>query len=149
MIQAAAVLYAVVCGGVIVFQICLIAGAPWGRLTQGGTHPEALPRSGRVFAAISAVLLTLMAGSVLSAAGYLAELASVDGLGCTGNSGGFDPSKLDYAVTSRAPVMGSDDNRDVRHGSAGVARMRESLRLNPHFLNKQPVATCRGTNDSQ
>jgi hypothetical protein len=68
LIQLAAWLYALVCAGVIVFQICLIAGAPWGRLTQGGGHPGALPASGRVFAAVSVVLLTLMAASVLSAA---------------------------------------------------------------------------------
>jgi hypothetical protein len=84
LIQAAAVLYAVVCGGVIVFQICLIAGAPWGRLTQGGTHPEALPGSGRVFAAISAVLLTLMAGSVLSAAGIWPNWPRCMGWGALG-----------------------------------------------------------------
>lgn len=69
MIQASAVLYAVICAGVIGFQICLIGGAPWGRLTQGGSHPEALPGSNRVFAAISIVLLTLMVCSILSAAG--------------------------------------------------------------------------------
>lgn len=69
MIQYAALLYAVICGGVIVFQICLIAGAPWGRLTQGGNHAEALPVSGRVIAAFSALLLILMTGSLLSVAG--------------------------------------------------------------------------------
>ena len=68
LIHSAAVMYAVICAGVIVFQFCLVAGAPWGRLTQGGQHPKALPKSGRVFAAISVVLLTLMAGSILSAA---------------------------------------------------------------------------------
>jgi len=69
MVQSAALLYAVFCGGVIVFQIGLIAGAPWGRLTQGGNHPDVLPGSGRVIAAISAFLLILMAGSFLSVAG--------------------------------------------------------------------------------
>ncbi len=67
--QVSAFVYAGLCAGVIIFQLCLIAGAPWGRLTQGGSHPGILPQSGRVFAAISAVLLTLMAGSILSAAG--------------------------------------------------------------------------------
>lgn len=65
----AAVLYAAICAGVIVFQICLIAGAPWGQITQGGKHPKSLPGSGRVFAGISVILLMLMTGSILSAAG--------------------------------------------------------------------------------
>ena len=69
MIQYAALLYAVFCGGVILFQLCLISGAPWGRLTQGGAHPEALPRSGKAIAAISILLLVLMTMSLLSAAG--------------------------------------------------------------------------------
>lgn len=69
LVEASAIAYAVICGCVIVFQFCLISGAPWGRLTQGGTNPGALPVSGRVAAVVSAVLLTLMAGSILSAAG--------------------------------------------------------------------------------
>jgi len=64
-------LYALLCSGVIVFQFCLIAGAPWGRLTQGGAHPGALTVSGRMFAAASVVLLSLMAASILSAAEVL------------------------------------------------------------------------------
>lgn len=69
MIQSSAALYAVICSGIIVFQICLISGAPWGRLTQGGKHPGALPKAGRVAAFFSIILLTLMAGSILSPAG--------------------------------------------------------------------------------
>lgn len=69
MVQSAALVYAACCAAVIVFQFCLIAGAPWGRLTQGGQHSGALPGQNRVFAAISIVLLIGMAGSLLSAAG--------------------------------------------------------------------------------
>jgi len=69
MVQWAALLYAVFCGGAIMFQICLIAGAPWGSLTQGGTHPTTLPTSRRAIAAISVLILALMAGSLLSVAG--------------------------------------------------------------------------------
>lgn len=65
----ASLLYAVICFGVTVFQICLICGAPWGRITQGGTHPKSLPISSRVFAGVSIILLTVMAGSIISAAG--------------------------------------------------------------------------------
>lgn len=69
MIQTSAMLYAAICAVVIVFQFCLIAGAPWGPLTQGGKHPGALPTSGRVAAALSTLLLAAMACSILSAAG--------------------------------------------------------------------------------
>ncbi|MGQ7843790.1 hypothetical protein ACUNV4_04900 [Granulosicoccus sp. 3-233] len=68
MIHGAAIAYALIIVGVIAFQFCLMAGAPWGRLTQGGQHPGALPLSGRMVAAISVVLLVFMAGSILSAA---------------------------------------------------------------------------------
>lgn len=60
--------YAVTCTGVIAFQFALIAGAPWGHLTQGGGHEGTLPRGGRFFAGISVVLLAAMAMSILSAA---------------------------------------------------------------------------------
>ena len=67
-VELSAYLYAAICVGVIVFQICLIAGAPWGRLTQGGRVDGALPVAGRVGAFISIFLLTAMAWAVLSAA---------------------------------------------------------------------------------
>jgi len=66
--SGAAILYAVICTGVIAFQCCLMAGAPWGRVTQGGQHAGTLPLSGRVIAAISVPLLTFMAAATLSAA---------------------------------------------------------------------------------
>ncbi len=64
-----AMAYLITCLGVIGFQIALIAGAPWGRITQGGTHEGALPRRGRCMAALSVVLLAGMACAILSAAG--------------------------------------------------------------------------------
>lgn len=61
--------YAIACLGVIGFQIALIAGAPWGRITQGGKHEGALPLSGRVAAFVSIFILAAMAGAILSVAG--------------------------------------------------------------------------------
>lgn len=69
MVQIAATLYVVVMAGVIVFQFCLIAGAPWGRLTQGGRYEGALPVPGRVAAVLSVPLLLCMGAGVTSAAG--------------------------------------------------------------------------------
>lgn len=65
-----ATLYAVAIAGVIAFQIALIAGAPWGHLTQGGQVQGALPKSGRVIAVISIPINLCMALAILSAAGF-------------------------------------------------------------------------------
>lgn len=70
MIQSAAFGYCALCLVVVGFQLCMIAGAPWGRLTQGGAHPGTLPISGRIAAGFSIVLMLVMAASILSAAGF-------------------------------------------------------------------------------
>ena len=67
--EIAAFTYGAICLGVIAFQVALIAGAPWGRLTQGGSHDGPLPVAGRIGAAVSIVLLAAMAAAVISAAG--------------------------------------------------------------------------------
>lgn len=69
MTQSAAMLYCLIVVVVILFQFGLIAGAPWGPLTQGGRHPGALPASGRAAAFLSVFLLAFMAAAVASAAG--------------------------------------------------------------------------------
>jgi hypothetical protein len=69
MTQIAAMFYALAVAGVIGFQVCLMAGAPWGRLTQGGQHEGALPTSGLVIAGVSIVLLVFMGAGITSAAG--------------------------------------------------------------------------------
>ncbi len=56
--------------GVIGFQVALILGAPWGRLTQGGQVDGALPPSGRIIAALSIVILAAIAFAILSTDGY-------------------------------------------------------------------------------
>ena len=54
-------------------RCCLPGGAclrgPWGEYTQGGGTSGALAASGRVLAAISCVLLIVMAGAILARAG--------------------------------------------------------------------------------
>jgi len=63
------VIYCALIAGVAGFQVALILGAPWGRLTQGGQIEGPLPRSGRLAAAASIVVLVAMALAVLSADG--------------------------------------------------------------------------------
>ncbi len=65
-----AYIYSTLIIGVIGFQIALILGAPWGRITQGGQVDGPLPRSGRIIAAVSILLLIGMALAVLSADGH-------------------------------------------------------------------------------
>lgn len=56
-------------GVVVVFQLAVVLGAPLGRFTQGGGVDGTLPLSGRLVAAGSAVLLTVMALGLLARAG--------------------------------------------------------------------------------
>ncbi len=61
-----AYLYCAMIVGVIGFQIALIFGAPWGRLTQGGQVDGPLPPSDRFIAAGSIAILVGMACAILS-----------------------------------------------------------------------------------
>ena len=57
----AANIYTALCAILICFQMSLVLGAPLGHLTQGGFQPGVLSISGRAIAALSAVLLAVMA----------------------------------------------------------------------------------------
>ena len=54
---------------VCVFQLALVFGAPWGEYTQGGQTEGKLNRAGRIGAAVSIVILILMAQSILASHG--------------------------------------------------------------------------------
>jgi hypothetical protein len=71
--RIAARIYALLAGVVILFQLALIFGAPWGHLTQGGFHPGVLPLQQRLMASASVVLMAGMAFVVLSHSGVLAR----------------------------------------------------------------------------
>lgn len=51
---------------VCLFQLALLFGAPWGEYTQGGGTKGKLTIQGRVTAAISILILVLMAQALLS-----------------------------------------------------------------------------------
>lgn len=51
---------------VMMFQLALLFGAPWGRFTQGGLYEGSLPALARVTAFVSAALLMLFSLSVLA-----------------------------------------------------------------------------------
>ena len=69
MIAIAAFAFASFAAVVVLFQLALVAGAPWGSLTQGGAHPGRLPARSRAVAGASAVLVTAFAIAVLARAG--------------------------------------------------------------------------------
>lgn len=68
---AVAIAGAALMGVVILFQIALFAGAPWGSVAWGGRHPGVLPARLRVASAFSAVLLAFLAWVILAAAGVV------------------------------------------------------------------------------
>ena len=75
MVETAAWVYAGLVALTCLFHLAIIWGAPWGRYTMGGRWPGRLPVLARVFSALSAMLLVVMALVVLTRAGILqAEL---------------------------------------------------------------------------
>lgn len=67
--RLAALVYAVITVGIVLFQLALAAGTPWGEFAMGGAFPGQLPVALRVAAVVQAMLLVLMAGAVLARAG--------------------------------------------------------------------------------
>jgi hypothetical protein len=73
----AALVFAVVAGGVVALQLALAMGAPWGAYAMGGAFPGRFPPPMRVAAVVQAVVIGLLALVVLSAAGLvLPDLAA-------------------------------------------------------------------------
>ena len=69
MIQALAILFVVATGLVVLFQLSLAAGAPWGAYAMGGAFPGRMPAPMRAAAVVQALLLVGLATIVLSRAG--------------------------------------------------------------------------------
>jgi hypothetical protein len=68
----AAILAVILLGVVVVFQIGLALGAPWGAAAWGGQHPGVLPTRLRIASAVVAlVVYPLVIALVLAAAGII------------------------------------------------------------------------------
>ena len=67
--RIAGISYAVVTAGIVVFQIALALGAPWGEYAMGGAYPGQFPPALRVAALVQVVLLLFFAGVVFVRAG--------------------------------------------------------------------------------
>lgn len=72
----AAIVFAVVTAGVVLFQIALALGAPWGAYAMGGAFPGRYPPRMRAAAIGQAALLALVAVVVLSKAGIVVPSVS-------------------------------------------------------------------------
>jgi hypothetical protein len=66
--RASAILYSIVSGGVVAFQIALAAGVPWGEYAMGGAYPGQFPTPLRIAALVQAALLVGLAGIVTARA---------------------------------------------------------------------------------
>jgi len=69
MSDLAAVVYAVLAAVVVIFQVALALGAPWGEMSMGGRYPGTYPPAMRGVAVVSALIVAFMAVVVLSRAG--------------------------------------------------------------------------------
>tara|TARA_B100001094_G_C17677545_1_gene551806 strand:+ start:126 stop:503 length:378 start_codon:yes stop_codon:yes gene_type:complete len=69
--QIMAIFYLLTIASVVLFQLCLIFGAPWGEFTQGGKYDGSLPISGRITALLSIPIIIYMGTSITSAYGLL------------------------------------------------------------------------------
>ena len=67
----AAYLFSVLIAFVVLFQLALALGAPWGEMALGGKYPGRLPPRMRIAALIQVVVLTFIALSVLTRAGVV------------------------------------------------------------------------------
>ena len=69
--RVSAILYAIVSGVVVAFQVALAAGAPWGEYAMGGAFPGQFPPELRIAALVQAALLVGLAVIVLARAGLV------------------------------------------------------------------------------
>lgn len=69
MTEIAAVVFALLAGVVVLFQVAMAVGAPWGEFTMGGRYRGAFPPATRFVALASAVVVALMGVMVLAHAG--------------------------------------------------------------------------------
>lgn len=67
----AAILFAVVIGVLVVFQLALAFGAPWGRFAWGGRHPGVLPVGYRIGSGISVLVYAVLALLALDLGGVI------------------------------------------------------------------------------
>lgn len=83
MIQySSAIIYTILTGVVVLFQLGLAIGLPWGSASMGGKFPGKYPPKMRIVAIVNMLILTVLAIIVLSRAGLvLPQLLSASAIG--------------------------------------------------------------------
>ncbi|WP_082084008.1 hypothetical protein [Paenibacillus beijingensis] len=66
-----AIIFSTLIGIVILFQLALAAGMPWGSYAMGGKFPGKYPPAMRLASIIQVLILTLIASIVLSKSGLI------------------------------------------------------------------------------
>ena len=69
--EVAAIIFCVLTSVVVVFQLALAAGAPWGQVAMGGKYPGRFPRQLRIAAVVQALVLVGLGVVVLTRAGLI------------------------------------------------------------------------------
>lgn len=67
----AAIIFTILSGAVVIFQICLALGMPWGAASMGGRFPGKYPTKMRVVALFNIVLIVFITSILLSKAHIL------------------------------------------------------------------------------
>jgi hypothetical protein len=71
LVSISAIVFAALIGIVVLFQLALAAGMPWGGIAMGGKFPGQYPPPLRVVALIQVAVLMLIASIVLSKSGLM------------------------------------------------------------------------------
>ncbi len=69
--EVAAIIFCALTSVVVVFQLALAAGAPWGQVAMGGKYPGRFPRQLRIAAVVQALVLVGLGAVVLTRAGLI------------------------------------------------------------------------------
>ncbi len=71
MVQVAAIVYASLMASVVLFQLCLAVGLPWGEASMGGKYPGKYPPKMRAVAVVNMLVLSLILLIVLIHSGLI------------------------------------------------------------------------------
>ncbi|WP_410511517.1 hypothetical protein PaeBR_15720 [Paenibacillus sp. BR2-3] len=71
LVSISAIIFSTLIGIVILFQLALAAGMPWGSYAMGGKFPGKYPPAMRMACLFQVIILTLLASIVLSKSGLI------------------------------------------------------------------------------
>lgn len=69
--ETAAIIYTISTAIVVLFQVCLAIGLPWGAASMGGKYPGKYPPKMRIIALVNMIVLSFLTIIVLVKSGFL------------------------------------------------------------------------------